>query len=154
MPKIPINRHQLTLLAEIQRQFRENMTQAANKPVQIPQKMDSVKPIVGGIQYPQELFAQLQRLTKAGIWTIDLATVQILVSDEMYRLHGVPLGATIYYEEFLEKMCIPADRKITENGRIKVITQKVEVQFDYRAIDQTTGETKWFSTHVAPFLNA
>ena len=80
--------------------------------------------------------------------------MQILVSDEMYQLHGVPLGTTVYYEEFLEKMCISEDRKITENGRIKAITQKVEVQFDYRAIDQTTGETKWFSTHVAPFLNA
>ena len=51
-------------------------------------------------------------------------------------------------------MCIPEDRKISENARIKAITQKIEVQFDYRAIDQTTGETKWFSTHVAPFLNA
>ena len=77
---------------------------------------------MGGIQHPQELFAQLQRLTKAGIWTIDLATMQILVSDEMCRLHGVPLGTTVYYEEFLEKMCIPEDRKITENWRIKAIT--------------------------------
>ena len=130
------------------------MTQTINKPVQVLQKIQSAKPNVEGIQHSQELFAQLQRLTQAGIWTIDLATMQILVSEEMYRLHGVPLGATIYYEEFLEKMCIPEDRKISENARIKAITQKIEVQFDYRAIDQTTGETKWFSTHVAPFLNA
>ena len=130
------------------------MTQTTNNPVQILQKIQSAKPNVEGIQHPQELFAQLQRLTKAGIWTIDLATMQILVSEEMYRLHGVPIGATVYYEEFLEKMCIPEDQKISENARIKVITQKVEVQFDYRAIDQTTGETKWFSAHVAPLLNA
>ncbi|MBT6726491.1 MAG: PAS domain S-box protein [Deltaproteobacteria bacterium] len=130
------------------------MTQTTNNPVQILQKIQSAKPNVEGIQHPQELFAQLQRLTKAGIWTIDLATMQILVSEEMYRLHGVPIGATVYYEEFLEKMCVPEDQKISENARIKVITQKVEVQFDYRAIDQTTGETKWFSAHVAPLLNA
>jgi len=130
------------------------MTQTINKPVQVLQKIQSAKPNVEGIQHSQELFAQLQRLTQAGIWTIDLATMQIFVSEEMYRLHGVPLGATVYYEEFLEKMCIPEDRKISENARIKAITQKIEVQFDYRAIDQTTGETKWFSTHVAPFLNA
>ena len=154
LPKILINRHQLILLTEIQRQFRGNMTQTTNRPVQVLQKIGSAKPNVERIQHPQELFAQLQRLTKAGIWTIDLATMQILVSDEMYRLHRVPLDITVYYEEFLEKMCIPEDRKITENGRIKVITQKVEVQFDYRAIDQTTGETRWFSTHVAPFFNA
>ena len=130
------------------------MAQTTNNPVQVLQKIQSAKPNVEGIQHPQELFAQLQRLAKAGIWTIDLATMQIFVSEEMYRLHGVPLGATVYYEEFLEKMCIPEDRKISENARIKAITQKIEVQFDYRAIDQTTGETKWFSTHVAPFLNA
>ena len=130
------------------------MTQTINKPVQVLQKIQSAKPNVEGIQHSQELFAQLQRLTQAGIWTIDLATMQIFVSEEMYRLHGVPLGTTVYYEEFLEKMCIPEDRKISENARIKAITQKIEVQFDYRAIDQTTGETKWFSTHVAPFLNA
>ncbi|MDG2195377.1 MAG: ATP-binding protein [SAR324 cluster bacterium] len=130
------------------------MTQTTNNPVQILQKIQSAKPNVEGIQHPQELFAQLQRLTKAGIWTIDLATMQILVSEEMYHLHGVPIGATVYYEEFLEKMCIPEDQNISENARIKVITQKVEVQFDYRAIDQTTGETKWFSAHVAPLLNA
>ena len=130
------------------------MTQTINKPVQVLQKIQSTKPNVEGIQHSQELFAQLQRLTQAGIWTIDLATMQIFVSEEMYRLHGVPLGTTVYYEEFLEKMCIPEDRKISENARIKAITQKIEVQFDYRAIDQTTGETKWFSTHVAPFLNA
>ncbi len=41
------------------------MTQAANKPVQVLQKIDSVKPNVEGIQHPQELFAQLQRLTKS-----------------------------------------------------------------------------------------
>ena len=51
-------------------------------------------------------------------------------------------------------MCVPEDRKTSENARIKAITQKIEVQFDDQAIDQTTGETKWFSTHVAPFLNA
>ena len=130
------------------------MTQTINKPVQVLQKIQSAKPNVEGIQHSQELFAQLQRLTQAGIWTIDLATMQIFVSEEMYRLHGVPLGTTVYYEEFLEKMCIPEDRKISENARIKAITQKIEVQFDYRAIDQTTGETKCFSTHVAPFLNA
>ena len=130
------------------------MTQTINKPVQVLQKIQSAKPNVEGIQHSQELFAQLQRLTQAGIWTIDLATMQIFVSEEMYRLHGVPLDTTVYYEEFLEKMCIPEDRKISENARIKAITQKIEVQFDYRAIDQTTGETKWFSTHVAPFLNA
>ena len=130
------------------------MTQTINKPVQVLQKIQSAKPNVEGIQHSQELFAQLQRLTQAGIWTIDLATMQIFVSEEMYRLHGVPLGTTVYYEEFLEKMCVPEDRKISENARIKAITQKIEVQFDYRAIDQTTGETKWFSTHVAPFLNA
>ena len=73
------------------------MTQAANKPVQVLQRIDSVKPNVEGIQHPQELFAQLQRLTKAGIWTIDLATMQILVSDEMYRLHGVPLGLSLIH---------------------------------------------------------
>lgn len=130
------------------------MTQTINKPVQVLQKIQSAKPNVEGIQHSQELFAQLQRLTQAGIWTIDLATMQIFVSEEMYRLHGVPLDTTVYYEEFLKKMCIPEDRKISENARIKAITQKIEVQFDYRAIDQTTGETKWFSTHVAPFLNA
>ena len=130
------------------------MTQTINKPVQVLQKIQSAKPNVEGIQHSQELFAQLQRLTQAGIWTIDLATMQIFVSEEMYRLHGVPLDTTVYYEEFLEKMCIPEDRKISENARIKAITQKIEVQFDYRAIDQTTGETKCFSTHVAPFLNA
>jgi len=130
------------------------MTQTINKPVQVLQKIQSAKPNVEGIQHSQELFAQLQRLTQAGIWTIDLATMQIFVSEEMYRLHGVPLDTTVYYEEFFEKMCIPEDRKISENARIKAITQKIEVQFDYRAIDQTTGETKWFSTHVAPFLNA
>ena len=130
------------------------MTQTINKPVQVLQKIQSAKPNVEGIQHSQELFAQLQRLTQAGIWTIDLATMQIFVSEEMYRLHGVPLDTTVYYEEFFEKMCIPEDRKISENARIKAITQKIEVQFDYRAIDQTTGETKCFSTHVAPFLNA
>ena len=130
------------------------MTQTINKPVQVLQKIQSAKPNVEGIQHSQELFAQLQRLTQAGIWTIDLATMQIFVSEEMYRLHGVPRDTTVYYEEFLKKMCIPEDRKISENARIKAITQKIEVQFDYRAIDQTTGETKWFSTHVAPFLNA
>ena len=130
------------------------MTQTINKPVQVLQKIQSAKPNVEGIQHSQELFAQLQWLTQAGIWTIDLATVQIFVSEEMYRLHGVPLGTTVYYEEFLEKMCVLEDRKISESARIKAITQKIEVQFDYRAIDQTTGETKWFSTHVAPFLNA
>ena len=130
------------------------MTQTINKPVQVLQKIQSAKPNVEGIQHSQELFAQLQRLTQAGIWTIDLATMQIFVSEEMYRLHGVPLGTTVYYEEFLEKMCVPEDRKTSENARIKAITQKIEVQFDYRAIDQTTGETKCFSTHVAPFLNA
>ena len=79
------------------------MKQTTNKPVQVLQKIQSVKPNVEGIQHPQELFAQLQRLTKAGIWTIDLATMQILVSEEMYRLHGVPLGATVYMKSSLKK---------------------------------------------------
>jgi hypothetical protein len=42
------------------------MAQTTNNPVQVLQKIQSAKPNVEGIQHPQELFAQLQRLTKAG----------------------------------------------------------------------------------------
>lgn len=108
---------------------------------------------VGVVLHPNELFDQLQRLTRAGIWTIDLGNMEIIVSDEMYRLHGVPLGTPVTYYDFLEMMCIKEDVQIVEEARIKAVTQKVEVEFEYRSKDQTTGEIKWFCTHVAPYLD-
>ena len=95
------------------------MTQAANKPVQVLQKIDSAKPNVEGIQHPQELFAQLQRLTKAGIWTIDLATMQILVSDEMYRqVHTAWafLSTLLYIMRNFSKRCV--SQKIEKSLRM------------------------------------
>jgi signal transduction histidine kinase len=108
---------------------------------------------VGFVLHPDELFNQLQRLTRAGIWTIDLGSMEIIVSDEMYRMHGVPVGTPVTYNDFIEMMCIPEDRILVEEARIKAVTHKVEVEFEYRSIDQTTKEIKWYSTNVAPYLN-
>jgi PAS domain S-box-containing protein len=47
----------------------------------------------------QELLQDTQRLAAIGVWELDLETLQIYWSDQVYHIHGLPVGQPPSFEE-------------------------------------------------------
>ncbi len=47
------------------------------------------------LRHTQELLQSTEQLARIGSWELDLATMQPYWTEEVYRIHGVPVGASI-----------------------------------------------------------
>lgn len=77
---------------------------------------------------------EAQRLAHIGSWGFDPATGVITWSDEVYRIHGLPVGpAAPSYEELL-KIFHPDDRDLFQTVVAKALTQGEAYDIEYRII--------------------
>lgn len=90
-----------------------------------------------------------QEVAHLGSWYLDLIKDELLWSDEIYRIFGVPFGSAMTYEKFLE-IVHPEDRayvdksweaaldrkpydikhRILVHGKVKWVREKAEVEFN------------------------
>ncbi len=49
----------------------------------------------------EELFIESQRMAKVGGWEFDLETGELFWSDEVYRIHEIPVGTKVFVEDGL-----------------------------------------------------
>jgi len=90
-----------------------------------------------------------QEVAHLGSWYLDLTKDELLWSDEIYRIFGVPPGSAMTYERFLE-IVHPDDReyvdkcwmaalnkepydiehRIIVHGKVKWVREKAEVEFN------------------------
>jgi len=90
-----------------------------------------------------------QELGQVGTWTLDLVANELIWTDEVYRIFGVPIGRRLSYDDFLGRVH-PKDRNFVEqqwqaalegapydikhrlliDGKVKWVREKAEMVFD------------------------
>jgi PAS domain S-box-containing protein len=90
-----------------------------------------------------------QEIGQVGSWKLDTSQDALLWSDQTYRIFGLPIGARVSYESFLQRVH-PEDRAFVDtswkaalhgkpydiehrlliNGRLKWVREKAELKFD------------------------
>jgi two-component system, cell cycle sensor histidine kinase and response regulator CckA len=65
-------------------------------------------------------FAAVQDVAHVGVWEWDLRTGEVVWSDELYRIYGLPLGKRITLETFLARV-VPQDRERVRAGVARAV---------------------------------
>jgi PAS domain S-box-containing protein len=106
--------------------------------------------ITGRQRQEQELrearqrFAEAQGIAHVGSWDWDIAKDEMVWSDELHRLYGVPADARLRYESFLEYVH-PDDRARVEAVIGEAISEQRSYEFECRIIRPDGEERHFFS---------
>ena len=93
------------------------------------------------LQHSEAILRQAQEVAAIGSWEFDAPTGHVIWSEEMYRMHGVPVGAPVNYQTVLD-IVHPQDRELLDHawraasrpgGDVYDCTHRIVVQ----------GEIKW-----------
>jgi PAS domain S-box-containing protein len=90
------------------------------------------------LKQSESQLAEAQRQVHLGSWTSDLATNDVVLSDELFRLFGLkPQQSGATHEAFLE-LVHPEDRKRVQTATEEAIRTRQSCNFEYR-IGRTDG---------------
>ncbi|MFN3428404.1 MAG: response regulator [Candidatus Sericytochromatia bacterium] len=81
----------------------------------------------------ETLMREAQRLTGVGSWELDLGTTAMVWSDELYRLHGLPVGAPVSQSTTLE-LIHPDDQARVTAAVDEVMATLGAVDLAFRAL--------------------
>jgi PAS domain S-box-containing protein len=84
---------------------------------------------------------QAQEVAKVGSYHRDLPDGQFELSDEAYRIYGIPLGAPVTFERMLEAIH-PEDRKLAAEFRGQYLETHQQIEFEYRVV-HPDGEVRF-----------
>ena len=85
------------------------------------------------LQKVNERLVQAQEVAHVGSWEWDIIADRVWWSDEMYRIYGIPRGATIGYETFLKRLH-PDDRTVADATVRQAMTDGRPFAFDHRVV--------------------
>ncbi|HEY9806160.1 MAG TPA: PAS domain S-box protein, partial [Candidatus Obscuribacterales bacterium] len=86
------------------------------------------------LQHGKHQLEEAQRLAHIGSWDFDPVTGVITWSDEVYRIHGLPVGPTAPSYDQLLQMFHPEDCHIFQAAVGKALTQGEAYNIEYRLI--------------------
>ncbi|MBW4488870.1 MAG: PAS domain-containing protein [Trichocoleus desertorum ATA4-8-CV12] len=104
------------------------------------------------LQQGKHQLEEAQRLAHIGSWDFDPMTGVISWSDEVYRVHGLPVGPKApSYAELLQ-MYHPSDRDLFQEAVTKALTEGAAYEIEYRII-QPTGSIRHIHAKGEAILN-
>jgi PAS domain S-box-containing protein len=100
----------------------------------------------------EESLLEAQRLSHTGSWRHDVASGAVVVSPEIYRIHGIKPDDDASNTEFFFSKFHPEDRKRVVELFERAEIEKTEFQVDYRIV-LPDGTIKHLHTTGHPILN-
>lgn len=96
------------------------------------------------LQKTRERLGRTQEIAHLGSWELDLATHELIWSDEVYRIFGLEQrGAHLTYEDFLD-LVHPEDRELVGSGYYtSVIRGEGAFEAEHRIVRRSNGEVRW-----------
>ncbi len=89
----------------------------------------------------KERLSEAQRIAQVGSWDWDIGTNEAVVSDEYYRIFGIPQGSEVTYESFLE--CVHPDDLESVKVKIgKALDKDEPYNIDHRIV-LSSGEVRF-----------
>ena len=104
--------------------------------------MDITKSVSDEVELKKKsyLLEKAQELGKIGSWELDIKNNEIIWSNEIYRIFGVPIGKKITYEIFLN--CVhPDDREYVNSEWMAALNNK-PYDIEHRLL-MNDGSVKW-----------
>jgi PAS domain S-box-containing protein len=95
----------------------------------ITRDIDDIKKAEEALRQSEASLAEAQAIAHVGNWTWDVASDEVLWSDELYRIYGIEPGISLNYEDFLQSVA-PDDRE-----RVNALVQRAYETgnaFDYQ----------------------
>ncbi|WP_299461257.1 PAS domain S-box protein [uncultured Microscilla sp.] len=96
------------------------------------------------------LFEKLQTMAKIGVWEVNLNPLEVFWSEEVYRIHQVPLGTPILLEEGLN-FYHPKSRPIIEKAVELAIHEKESYDLELQLIT-AKNVVKWVRAIGIPVI--
>src|SRR3979490_2801779 len=100
----------------------------------------------------EESLLEAQKLSHTGSWRHDVASGEVTVSPEVYRIHDIKADDDPSNAEFFFSTFHPEDRKRVVDLFERAEIEKTEFQVDYRIV-LPDGTTKYLHTIGRPILN-
>jgi len=100
----------------------------------------------------EESLLEAQKLSHTGSWRHDVASGAVVVSPEIYRIHGIKPDDDASNTEFFFSRFHPEDRKRVVDLFERAEIEKTEFQVDYRLV-LPDGTIKHLHTMGRPILN-
>ena len=100
----------------------------------------------------EESLLEAQKLSHTGSWRHDVASGVVIVSPEVYRIHGVKPDDDASNTKFFFSRIHPEDRKRVVDLFERAELEKIEFQVDYRIV-LPDGTTKHLHTIGHPILD-
>jgi PAS domain S-box-containing protein len=100
----------------------------------------------------EESLLEAQKLSHTGSWRHDVATGEVTVSPEIYRIHDIKPEDNASNTEFFFNKFHPEDRKRVVDLFERAEIEKTEFQVDYRIV-LPDGTIKYLHTTGHPILN-
>lgn len=106
----------------------------------------------GSLRKSESLLRKTQEIARLGSWELELATMRLTWSDEVYVLFGLPGGETIpTYDAFLEAVH-PDDRERVDAAyRLSLTRNDDGYEIEHRIVKRDTGEVLFVQERCAHF---
>jgi PAS domain S-box-containing protein len=85
--------------------------------------------------------AEAQQLAHVGSWEWDVTANRISWSDELFRIYGVPAGAPLTYETFVERVH-PDDRERVRTVVEQAVAERASFEVTHRIV-RDDGDVRW-----------
>lgn len=89
----------------------------------------------------KERLSEAQRVAQLGSWDWDVGTNETVVSDEYYRIFGIPQGSEVTYESFLDRVH-PDDVEYVKVEVAKALYEGKPYSIDHRIV-LPSGEVRF-----------
>ena len=89
----------------------------------------------------KERLSEAQRIAQLGSWDWDVGTNETVVSDEYYRIFGIPQGSEVTYESFLDRVH-PDDLEYVKVEVAKALYDGKPYSIDHRIV-LPSGEVRF-----------
>ena len=89
----------------------------------------------------KERLSEAQRIAHLGSWDWDIGTNETVVTDEYYRIFGIPQGSEVTYESFLDRVH-PDDLEYVKVEIAKALYEDTPYSIDHRIV-LPSGEVRF-----------
>jgi len=89
----------------------------------------------------KDRLSEAQRIAQLGSWDWDVGTNETVVSDEYYRIFGIPQGSEVTYESFLDRVH-PDDLEYVKEEVAKALYEGKPYSIDHRIV-LPSGEVRF-----------
>jgi PAS domain S-box-containing protein len=130
----------------------DDITYKKNQELKLKKQEEELRKKLEKVEQSEFFFQEITKIAKTGGWTIDVRTNEIGWTEEVYNIHGLPVGELPSMEEALD-FFIDGSRETLTNGIEQAINNKTKYDLHLR-FQNAQKKKLWVRTIGHPVLDA